>query len=165
MAVQLDPIDVPREDVLKRVARYEDLDYNPERYPDSNRENNQRKVFAVLGPGLEVNNAKDALPAINIEEGFNISYVKATPGNGPALHVHDANETFIAANGRWKIIFGTNEQESLEVGQYDVISVPAFVPRRFVNITEGDPNQENLLIAVLAGNRPKAMFVEASLNA
>ena len=164
MAVQLEALDVPLETVLSRLARFEDLQYNPDRYPDNGREGNDKKIFTVVGPGLEVNNAGDSMPAIPIEEGFNITYVKVKPGNGPSLHVHDGNETFIPINGRWKIIFGTKEEHSLELGPLDCLAVPAFVPRRFVNITEGTPDEENILIAVLAGSRPKAMFVDPTLN-
>ncbi|MDF3313154.1 hypothetical protein P3H15_50505 [Rhodococcus sp. T2V] len=164
MTVHLEPRDVPLEAVLERIARFDELQYNPERYPDNGRDGNAKKIFTVLGPGLEVNNAGDSLPAIPIEEGFNITYVQVKPGNGPSLHVHDGNETFIPVNGRWKIIFGSKEEHSIELGPLDCIAVPAYLPRRFVNITVGTPDEENILIAVLAGSRPKAMFVDPTLN-
>ena len=119
MAIELEVLDVPLETVLSRLARFEDLQYNPDRDPDNGREGNDKKIFTVVGPGLEVNNAGDSMPAIPIEEGFNITYVKVKPGNGPSLHVHDGNETFIPINGRWKIIFGTKEEHSLELGPLD----------------------------------------------
>lgn len=144
----------------RRVARFEDLEYNPDRYSDSRKTGAERKVFNVVGAGLEMTGAGASLPAIEVAEGFNITYVLAKPGNGPSLHIHDANETFIAANGSWRIIYGEGEENELEIGPLDCVSVPALVPRRFVNISQEDPNQENLLIAILAGDTPSAAFVE-----
>lgn len=164
MAINLDVIDVPREELEKRIARFDKLKYNPNRYPDNKRDGNDKKIFTVVGPGLQLNNAGDAMPAIPVEEGFNMTFVKTKPGSGPALHVHDGNETFIAVSGRWKVISGTNEQEEFFLEPFDVISMPAFVPRRFVNVTEGEDDAEHMLIAVLAGSHPKAMFVEPDLN-
>lgn len=151
--------------MAKRVARFEELEFNPDRYTDSRRPGAERKIFNVVGPGLAMTGGGESLPAIEVAEGFNITYVAAKPGNGPSLHIHDANETFIAASGNWRIIYGEAEDNTLELGPLDCVSVPALVPRRFVNITEGNPEQESLMIAILAGDSPRAAFVETELNA
>ena len=52
------------------------------------------------------------MSAIPIDEGFQMSYVTAEPGNGPMLHNHDTNETFVAIKGRWRVIWGANEEHS-----------------------------------------------------
>lgn len=156
--------EVAPEIMSRRVARFSDLEFNPDRYTDSHREGAQRKIFNVVGPGLTMTGGGESIPAIEVAEGFNITYVAATPGNGPSLHIHDANETFIAANGNWRIIYGEAEEHTLELGPLDCVSVPALVPRRFVNITEGDPAQESIMIAILAGDTPRAAFVDAELN-
>lgn len=153
--------DVEPDEMTSRVARFTELEFNPDRYSDSHRQGAQRKIFNVVGPGLEMDGAGESLPAIAVAEGFNVTYVAATPGNGPSLHIHDANETFIAANGRWKVIYGKDEGGELEIGPLDCVSVPAFVPRRFVNITDGDPEAESVLVAILAGDSPRAAFVDA----
>ncbi|MFE5706521.1 cupin domain-containing protein [Rhodococcus koreensis] len=163
-AAELEPIEVSHEIMSRRVARFADLSYNPDRYSDSRREGAQRKVFNVVGAGLEMTAGGESLPAIEVAEGFNITYVLAKPGNGPSLHIHDANETFIAVNGHWRVIYGTAEDGVLELGPFDCVSVPALVPRRFVNITEGSPDEENLLVAILAGDTPRAKFVDATLE-
>jgi quercetin dioxygenase-like cupin family protein len=36
-----------------------------------------------------------------------MSYVEAKPGNGPMLHNHDTNETFVAIKGQWRSNLGS----------------------------------------------------------
>lgn len=157
--VELAPIAANAEELQRRIARFNELEYNPDRYSDSHKPGASRKIFNVIGAGLEMSDGGDSLPAIQVTEGFNITYVAATYGNGPSLHIHDANETFIVASGRWKVIAGQDEDIEVELGPLDCISVPALIPRRFVNITEEDPETEHVMVAVLAGDTPRAAFV------
>lgn len=158
---ELSPISVDAAELKQRVARFDELEFNPDRYSDSHTPGAERKIFNVVGSGLEMAGAGESLPAIRVTEGFNVTYVAATPGNGPSLHIHDANETFIVASGHWKVIAGEQEEIEIELGPLDCISVPALVPRRFVNISTGSPDKEDVMIAVLAGDIPRAAFVEA----
>ncbi len=151
---------VSMEQMLKRVARYKKLVFPPQRYPDSQLPGHERRNYLVVGTGLVVDGGNDPLSAIPINEGFTLSYVEATPGNGPKLHNHDTNETFIAVKGRWRVIWGEKADQHVDLDHMDLCSVPPFVPRRFVNITEGDPNEYGLLISIQAGDQPKAEFLE-----
>lgn len=151
---------VTQEQMLKRVARYKKLVFPPQRYPDSQLPGHERRNYLVVGTGLVVDGGNDPLSAIPINEGFTLSYVEAKPGNGPKLHNHDTNETFIAVKGRWRVIWGEQADQHVDLDQMDLCSVPPFVPRRFVNISEGDPNEYGLLISIQAGDQPKAEFLE-----
>lgn len=146
------------EDMLKRVARFSELKYPPDRYPDSRLPGHERKNFLVVGMGLQVEGGQDPLSAIPIEEGFQMSYVEAKPGNGPKLHNHDTNETFIALSGRWKVIWGRDEDQSIELGPLDVCAVPPFVPRRFINIEPAHGQESGLLMAIQPGDVARAEF-------
>jgi len=99
----------------KRVARFKDLKYPPDRYPDSLLPGHERKNYLVIGQGLIVEGGKDPLSAIPIHEGFQMSYIEAKPGNGPKLHNHDTNETFVAIKGRWRVIWGLNQEHSVDL--------------------------------------------------
>jgi hypothetical protein len=50
------------------------------------------------------------------------------------------------------------EYEFVDVGPCDVVSFPPGVDRRFVNVTEGEPDTEHLLLFVVGGNGPQAEF-------
>ena len=48
----------------------------------------------------------DNASAIPVDEGFQLGYATMKPGNGPKLHNHDTNETFIAIKGTWRVVWG-----------------------------------------------------------
>ncbi len=146
--------------ILKRVARYKNLVFPPERYPDSKLPGHERRNYLVIGTGLIVDGAQDPLSAIPINEGFTLSYVEAKPGNGPKLHNHDTNETFIAIKGRWRVIWGSKADQHVDLDPLDVCSMLAGVPRRFINISDGDKEQMGILMTVQAGDQPRAEFLE-----
>lgn len=143
----------------QRVARFDQLKYPADRYPDSQMEGHVRKNYLVVGTGLQVEGGKDPMSAIPIEEGFQMSYVAAKPGNGPFLHNHDTNETFVAIKGRWRVIWGADEDQSIELNELDVCSVMPFVPRRFINLEPGEGREEGLLMAIQPGNVARCEFL------
>ncbi len=152
-------IDFTPKQMAERVARFHQLRYPPDRYPDSLLPGHVRKNYLVVGTGVQIEGGKDPMSAIPVAEGFQLSYVEAAPGNGPRLHNHDTNETFIAIRGQWKVIWGRNEEHSLELNPLDVCAVPAFVPRRFINLSPGDQAEVGLLMAVQPGDAPGSEFV------
>jgi quercetin dioxygenase-like cupin family protein len=147
------------QEMLKRVARYKKLKYPPDRYPDSQLPGHERRNYLVVGRGLVVEGGKDPLSAIPIDEGFQMSYVTAEPGNGPMLHNHDSNETFVAIRGRWRVIWGVDEENSIDLDPLDVCSVPPFVPRRFINIERSADGDVGLLLTIQPGNAPNVEFL------
>ena len=152
-------IEVTPEQMSKRVARHSELKYPPDRYPDSLIPGHVRKNYLVVGTGLIVEGGKDPMSAIPISEGFQMSYVTATPGNGPMLYNHDTNETFVAIKGQWRVIWGLGDKYHVDLNELDVCSVPPFVPRRFINLTTGEGREEGLLLTVQPGNVAKVEFV------
>ncbi|MCJ0762700.1 hypothetical protein [Variovorax terrae] len=143
----------------QRVARFKSLKYPPDRYPDSLLPGHERRNYLVVGQGLIVDGGKDPMSAIPIEEGFQMSYVEAKPGNGPKLHNHDTNETFVALKGRWRVIWGLNQEHSVDLDPLDVCAMPPFVPRRFINLEPGAGSEFGLLLAVQPGNVAKCEFM------
>jgi len=148
------------EEVMQRVARYRKLVFPPDRYPDSRLPGHERKNYLVIGTGLVGKDFNDPLSAIPINEGFTLSYVECRPGNGPKLHNHDTNETFIAIRGTWRVIWGAKADQHVDLDHLDVCSMMPGVPRRFVCLTPGEGHEEGLLLTVQAGNNPAAEFIE-----
>src|SRR5688572_5691623 len=166
---------VGREEMMKRVARFQKLKGSDGGLPDSPLPECRRKLYAVIGfqPPMTGNAATtspvgadaSAMPAIAIAEGFNLGYCKATPGKGPLMHNHDTNETFIPMTGKWRCEWNEGEaMEHVDLAPYDVISFPPGVARRFMNVTYDEPGREHLLMFVVGGNQPQAEFTPLAMQ-
>jgi hypothetical protein len=164
-----------RDEMMKRVARFQDLKGSDGGLPDSDVPECHRTLFAVIGfqPPAAANEATtspvgdqaSAMPAIPIQEGFNLGYCKAKPGKGPLMHNHDTNETFIPMTGKWRCEWNEGDAvEGIDLDPYDVISFPVGVARRFMNVTYDDPDQEHLLMFVIGGNQPQAEFTPLAMK-
>jgi len=165
----------PREEMMKRVARFKKLKGSDGGLPDSPLPECKRKLYAVIGfqPPMSdsaavtspVGEDASAKPAIPIAEGFNLGYCKAKPGKGPLMHNHDTNETFIALTGRWRCEWNEGEDtQHVDLAPYDVISFPVGVARRFMNVTYDQPGREHLLMFIIGGNQPQAEFTPLAMR-
>lgn len=159
---------ISREAMMKRVAFFADLKGSRTGLPDSDLPECERELINVIGfqpPKDEgrivspVGADASHLAAIPISEGFNLGFARCKPGRGPLMHNHDTNETFMPITGRWRCAWNEGtDYDFIDVGPNDVISFPPGVARRFMNVTEGDPDTEHVIMFVIAGNSPKAEF-------
>jgi len=166
---------LPKHEMMKRVARFKKLKGSDGGLPDSPLPECRRKLYAVIGfqPPMSDNAATtspvgadaSSMPAISIAEGFNLGYCRAKPGKGPLMHNHDTNETFIAMTGKWRCEWNEGEaMESVDLNPLDVISFPTGVARRFMNVTYGEPNREHVLMFIIGGNQPQAEFTPEAMK-
>src|SRR3954469_7947363 len=166
---------LPKQEMMKRVARFKKLKGSDGGLPDSPLPECRRKLYAVIGfqPPMSDSAATtspvgadaSSMPAISIAEGFNLGYCKAKPGKGPLMHNHDTNETFIAMTGRWRCEWNEGDaKEHVDLNPYDVISFPVGVARRFLNVTYDEPGKEHLLMFIIGGNSPQAEFTPAAVQ-
>lgn len=167
---------LPRPEMMKRVAFFRDLKGSDGGLPDSKMQGCIRTLYNVIGfqPPKDEGGAvtspvgDDAarMAAIKVSEGFNLGYCRAKPGNGPMMHNHDTNETFIPMTGTWRCSWENEngEVDFVDVGPFDVVSFPPGCARRFENITKGDPNEEAILMFVIGGDSPKAEFTDKSMD-
>lgn len=165
-----------REKMLKRVAFFKDLKGSDGGLPDSKMKGCIRTLYNVIGfqpPEGEggavtspVGDDAARMSAIPVSEGFNLGYCRAKPGNGPMMHNHDTNETFIPMTGNWRCSWENEkgEVDFVDAGPFDVVSFPAGVARRFENVTKGDPDEESILMFVIGGNGPKAEFTDQAME-
>lgn len=164
----LPPRHVSAAEMQKRIARFADLIGASTGLPDMVHPEGMRTLMNVIGfqtpDGDEAVHSpvgSAAMAAIPVNEGFNLGFARAKPGCGAFAHVHDTNETFIPLTGRWRFFFNEGAaQEHVDLGPYDVISMPVGVARGFTNVTEGDPNEEGLLMYVIAGLQPKVEYTQ-----
>ena len=169
-------IALSRAEMVKRVARFKDLKGFDGGLPDSKMPGCERTLYNVIGfqpPRGEggavtspVGDDASSMPAIPIAEGFNLGYCKAKPGKGPLMHNHDTNETFIPMTGTWRASWESErgEVEYVDLGPLDVVSFPPGMIRRFENVTQGDPNQESILMFVIGGDGPRAEFTDQAMH-
>lgn len=91
-----------------RIAYFKDLKGFDKGFSDDGLPGARRTLFNVLGfqdrpgdPNLNspVGQQAAEMAAIKVSDGFNLGYIKCRPGNGPLMHNHDTNETFIPITG------------------------------------------------------------------
>ena len=162
-------IRISRDDMMKRVARFDQLTGFDGGLPDSNMPGCERILYNVIGfqpPAGEggavtspVGEQASRLAAIKIQEGFNLGYCRALPGHGPMLHNHDTNETFMPVAGVWRITWeGDAGNESVELDPLDVISIPPHLHRQFHCLSAPAGKAKGVMLVVIGGDQPAAEF-------
>ncbi len=132
-------------EMLKRVARFKELEANKQAFVDSRIPGHERDIFNVIGTG--VNEDPGTRPVIADARDFTVTYVGAEPGKGAALHAHPTVEVFIPISGRWTVYWGDEGAKEVVLEPADAISVPPGVMRGFRNA--GD--EYAYLMAVVGG--------------
>lgn len=135
------------EEMEARVWRFNALEGSPNAFIDAAVPGHERVLYGALGSGTA---DEQIVKAVKAAENFHIDFIKAAPGQGAALHSHDSEEVFIVMTGRWKVTWGTNGDNELELDQFDGVSVPSGVMRSFENLG----NEENVLMAIIGGKTP-----------
>ena len=152
-----------RQEMLSNyVARFKDLKGSSHGLPNSEIEGHRKYIMNVFGfeppEGADaVNPVGDETPsAIKPKAGFSVGYLRARPHNGPVLHNHDTNETFIPLSGKWRFSWEASPAhiEVVELDPYDTVSFPPGVPRMFENLVPAVDEEEGLLLAIVGGEAP-----------
>ena len=136
---------VTMDEMTARTARFDQLSASTQAFVDTRIPEHERDIFNVIGAG--VTEDPELAPAIAAAEGFNVTYIGADPGKGAALHSHPTVEVFIPMSGRWSVYWGDDGEQEIELGPWDVVSVPVGVLRGFRNI--GDSHAH--LMAIIGG--------------
>ncbi|MGR9092794.1 MAG: cupin domain-containing protein [Gammaproteobacteria bacterium] len=137
-------IQVTREQIEARVARFEDLkplkDQSDYGFPQEALDiAYARQLKPVIGAASGEDTAlTDSAPILGAG-GMTMTYVFCPPGQGPGLHSHQSTfETFIVLEGRFEFSWGDHGEESLELGKYDVVSFEPGFCRAFRNVGDVD---------------------------
>src|SRR5260221_14305645 len=114
-------IALSRAEMIKRVARFKDLNGFDGGLPDSKMPGCERTLYNVMGfqpPKGEggavtspVGDDAARRAAIKISEGFNLGYCRAKPGCAPMLPNPATSQPFIPLPARWR---ATWENENCE---------------------------------------------------
>jgi mannose-6-phosphate isomerase-like protein (cupin superfamily) len=134
----------------ERVARFKDLKSSAHAFVDALIPGYERDIYNIIGRGVVED--KELQPPISDNRDFNVGLIKAEPGKGASLHIHETNEVFIPLTGKWGIYWQNSDGQRHEVvlEPYDTVSVPIGASRGFRNA--GDDTA--LMLAVVGGTDP-----------
>ena len=142
-------VKISPEEMRQRVSRYQRLLPNPEQKVDARLRNHKRELFSVIGHGVSEDPHNST--AIADAEDFHVTYIRAKPGNGAALHAHTTVEVFIPLSGNWTVYWNEGEdQEMCTLLPFDCISVPANVLRGYLNTGP----EAGLMMNIVGGTDP-----------
>ena len=174
-------VEVTPEEMNARVARYADLvpygnQHTESIDPEVFGQLTAKRVLSIMAPHNYT--GRSARAPIKSLPGAVISIAETPPGNAPALHAHDtAVENFFVINGRYRILWGDEGENSLELGPLDFISIPPRVNRTFLNITDetarllaiiqplGEDQQDRVAFATSVAPKIAGEYGEATLEA
>jgi len=131
-----------------RLARFAKLVPSDRPFVDTVIPGHERQNFNVIGKGVTEDASLEA--SIIDAKDFNVTFMRSSPGKGPALHDHKTVEVFISLTGRWEVIWGENGEHRIELHPFDMISVPAGVMRGIRNIG----SEEQWLMTILGTSTP-----------
>jgi len=102
--------------------------------------------YSLIGPGVSQNPDQ----VVNLPEAHGFHVGAASMGHGVVnnQHMHFTAEVFICTRGSWRMRIGEHGQQTLDISEGTVFSVPTWVFRGFENIGPDD----GWLYAVLGGD-------------
>lgn len=122
---------ITRDEMMSRIARFRDQAPDQTAFPDLDDPSRKRDVVYMISPGETAGPA-----AISQPHNFHMAILTMRKGIRPATHAHPYNEVFMPLDSTFTFFWGENIEESVVLGPYDVISVPAGVFRTFENMEE-----------------------------
>ena len=120
-----------REQMLARVARFAEREADPGAFPDLKEQGGQRSVSYRISPGHLGGPAPISQP-----HNFHLSVSTLSKGIRPTLHSHPYIEVFMPLNARFRLLWGNELDEWIDLEPFDVVSVPPGVFRTFENLDE-----------------------------
>ena len=151
-----------RNDVMKCVARYGELNPVTTGLPDMHLESCKRTFLSVLGfeqPQGDVQHSPFgnhvAAKISSQPTGFGAAFVRSRPGRGVLMHTHDTTECFMPVAGRWKVEWeGVDGNDEVILNPLDFIAVPVGIQRRFECVEAPAGQEEGTLFAIISGDAP-----------
>src|SRR3546814_4267137 len=94
-----------------------------------------RSVYPIAVPSDYT--GRSAMAPIKAGERTIVAIAECPPGNGPGLHNHETTiENFFCLQGRFRIRWGDEGEDSLILEPFDYVSMPPGVCRDFTNISD-----------------------------
>ena len=118
-------VDMTPAEVAPNVARYADLQCDPNAFVDAANPGQRLAIRWPISPGHRAAPAGIATP-----HGFHMSMVETRAGSSPVVHMHKYREVFMPVRGVYRIYYNKDSSQFVELGPLDVFSVPPLLWRR-----------------------------------
>ncbi len=147
-------IEVSPEDMAAHIARFREQESQSAHYAEETgipREAYEimaaETLYLMMAPESQ-GGPMAQKPAIAGDSGMSVIIARCPPGDKPLLHAHHFTvETFMCLTGRFRIRWGSQGDQEIEIGPHDMVAVPPGVDRQFENITD----EEALLLVIITG--------------
>lgn len=134
---------VTTEQMRERLATPADLSWHSSAFLDSTLPGGGAELALVIGYGITEDRFQR--PRLSDPHGLSLAWLRAKPGKGVGTHRVAQAQVLIVKSGRLKVTLNRQEPVSVEIGPYDVLSVPEGAWRRFECVGE-EPSQLVVLI-------------------
>lgn len=133
--------DMPAHEVMRNVARYAELQCDPNAFVDKANPGRRLAIRWPISPGHRAAPAGIAAP-----HAFHMSFVETRAGDSPVVHAHDYREVFMPIRGSYRIYFNKDCAQFVELGPLDTFSAPPLLWRRVEQ--QGEPGETGLLMVI-----------------
>ena len=116
-----------------RVTTPADLAWSTEPFLDSTLPGGGAELAAVVGYGMTEDRGQR--PRVPDPHGHNIAWLRAEPGRGMLAHRHDQTQVVIVKDGEWDVRLNLDDERSVRLGPWDMLSVPPQAWRSFRNVS------------------------------
>jgi uncharacterized RmlC-like cupin family protein len=108
-----------------------------------------RTLYTLMAPSANAG-PMSARPLVTADENLSVIIAECPPGDKPMLHAHFYTfEHFFCLKGRFRIRWGDEGENEINLEPFDMIRVPKAVCRDFTNIT----NETAYLLVLITGAR------------
>lgn len=122
-----------REEMMSRIARFSQREADLGAFPDLQKQEGKRSVSYQISP-----DGTGGPAPIQQAHGFHLSISTLSKGIRPTVHSHPYNEVFMPLNARFRLFWGDDLIDHIDLDPFDLVSVPAGVFRTFENLDDQD---------------------------
>ncbi|MPY80984.1 MAG: cupin domain-containing protein [Actinophytocola sp.] len=123
----------PAAAMRERVATSADLAWSAEPFLDSTLPGGGAELAPVVGYGMTEDRGQR--PRVSEPHGHNIAWLRAEPDRGMLAHRHDKTQVVIVKDGEWDVRLNLDDDRSVRLGPWDMLSVPPHAWRSFRNVS------------------------------
>ena len=137
------------EEMRRRVVTPSDRRWSDRPFLSSGLPGGGAKLALVVGYGMTEDREQE--PPITNPHGFSVAWLGVASGEGMLRHRHDVSQVLMVKSGTWRVTLNAGaEERSVDLGDWDTLSVPEGVWRRIENIGETDGE-----LVVINGGDPR----------
>ncbi|GAA3356629.1 cupin domain-containing protein [Saccharopolyspora gregorii] len=122
------------EKMRRRVVTQDDLEWCSTPFLGSHVTGGGAELALVVGFGMTED--LDQEPRIHNPHGHNIAWLRAEPGAGVPGHRIEETQVLLVKEGRWEVTVNDHEPVVVELGEWDMLSVPPGAWRSIRNVGE-----------------------------